>query len=155
MDKNKVVKFKKLSPKAVTPSYSKPGDAGLDLTAISCNHNQSFIEYGTGIAIEIPYGYIGLLFPRSSVTNKSLILKNSVGVIDSNYRGELKLRFQSLEFEKFTLGTHIEVIHTNEYKIGDRVGQLVIVPIPNIMLDEVDELSKTERGEDGYGSTGN
>jgi len=145
------VRFKKLSPDAVTPSYSKIGDAGLDLTAVSAQHSDNYIEYKTGIAVEIPEGYVGLLFPRSSVTNKDMILKNCVGVIDSNYRGEMTLRFRGFAYHTFGK----QRIYDNVYKKGDRVGQLVIVPIPAIELEEVLELSETNRGADGYGSTGN
>jgi dUTP pyrophosphatase len=141
------VKFKKLLPGAVTPSYAKPGDAGLDLTATSHHYTEEYIEYSTSIAVEIPEGFVGLLFPRSSVTNKSMMLKNSVGVIDSNYRGEIKLRFA-------TVNTHPHHSHNNYYQVSDRVGQLIIVPIPNIELEEVEELTETNRGADGYGSTG-
>ena len=135
------VRFKKLHPDAVTPSYSKIGDAGLDLTAHwMMNVNDSYIEYGTSIAVEIPEGYVGLIFPRSSVSNKqNFYLKNSVGVIDSGYRGEIKLRFnRDKEF----------------YSAGDKIGQLIILPYPTIYLEEVEELSSTERGNGGFGSTG-
>ena len=142
-----IVNFKKLSPEAVTPSYSKIGDAGLDLTAISYDKTPDFIEYGTGIAVEIPAGYVGLLFPRSSVTKKDLMLKNSVGVIDSNYRGEIKLRFA-------TLNLTAPYIKGQYYDIDERVGQLIIVPIPTIELVEKEELSDSNRGEGGFGSTG-
>lgn len=155
MNRNVIVNFKKLSLEAVTPSYSKPGDAGLDLTAISKIETPDYIEYGTGIAIEIPYGYVGVLCPRSSVTNKSMLLKNSIGVIDSNYRGELKLRFYSYDYEKWVLGIKTGGIYKNIYNVGDRVGQLVVVPIPNVMLYEVEKLSETDRGDGSYGSTGN
>jgi len=134
------IRFKKLHPDAVPPCYAKDGDAGLDLTAISKSINDTFIEYGTGIALEIPYGYVGLVFPRSSVSKlEDFYLKNSVGVIDSGYRGEIKLRFNK----------------SNEsYKAGDKVGQLIIVPYPKIKLQEVSELSSSERGSGGFGSTG-
>jgi len=135
------VKFKKLHKDATVPSYSKIGDAGLDLTAHwMINVNSSYIEYGTSIAVEIPEGYVGLIFPRSSVSNKqNFYLKNSVGVIDSGYRGEIKLRFnRDKEF----------------YSAGDKIGQLIIIPYPTIYLEEVEELSNTERGEGGFGSTG-
>ena len=134
------VKFKKLHPDAVTPSYAKDGDAGLDLTAISKSINDTFIEYGTGIALEIPHGYVGLVFPRSSVSKlENFYLKNSVGVIDSGYRGEIKFRFNK----------------SNEsYKAGEKVGQLIIIPYPTVKLQEVNELSDTERGGGGFGSTG-
>jgi len=145
------VRFKKVHPDAVTPSYSKIGDAGLDLTAVSNVHADKYVEYATGIAIEIPEGYVGLLMPRSSVTDKNMVLKNSVGVIDSNFRGEMKVRFKA--FSHHTFGT--KKIYDDVYKKGDRVGQLVIVPAPFIELEEVPELSETNRGTDGYGSTGN
>jgi dUTP pyrophosphatase len=135
------VRFKKLHPDAIRPTYAKDGDAGLDLTAISKSHNDKFIQYGTGIAVEIPKGYVGLIFPRSSVSKlEDFYLKNSVGVIDSGYRGEIMLRFNN----------------SNEsYKAGEKVGQLIIIPYPTIYLEEVDDLSSTERGDGGFGSTGN
>ncbi len=141
------VRFKKLHPDAVTPTYAKVGDAGLDLTAISIKETDRYIQYNTGIAVEIPEGHVGFLCPRSSVTDLDLMMKNSVGVIDSNYRGELKLRF--LRFVRNDASFVSE-----EYKVGDRAGQLIIVPIPHIDLEEVGELSETVRGEGGYGSTG-
>ena len=136
------VKVKKLHKDAVIPKYANPGDAGLDLTAVSHKpHGDGidFQEYGTGLAFEIPKGYVGLLFPRSSITTKQMMLKNSVGVIDSVFRGEVKLRF----------------IGTDDYKVGDRVGQLIIIPYPEIELEEVEELEDSVRGTGGYGSTGN
>lgn len=144
------VKFKKLCPEAVTPSYSKIGDAGLDLTAVTSHQSDDYIEYGTGIAIEIPENHVGLLFPRSSITQRELILKNSVGVIDSNFRGEIKLRFKGFLFTEYFTKKYYRT-----YTIGERIGQLVIVPIPTIELEESDELSQTVRGANGYGSTGN
>ena len=142
-----IVNFKKLTPEAVTPFYSKIGDAGLDLTALTISETTiPYIEYGTGISIEIPAGHVGLLFPRSSVTNRALILKNSVGVIDSNYRGEIKLRFSTI---------NVDPLQRHQfYSIGDRIGQLVIVPIPTIELVEKEELSDSDRNEGGFGSTG-
>jgi dUTP pyrophosphatase len=136
------VNFKRLNPDAVTPTYAKDGDAGLDLTAVtkSTKSGLPFVEYGTGIAVEIPYGYVGLIFPRSSVSKmENFYLKNAVGVIDSGYRGEILLRFN-----KSNTG----------YDIGDKVGQLIILPYPQIQLEEVAELSDTQRGVGGFGSTG-
>lgn len=144
------VKFKKLSPDAVTPTYAKPGDAGLDITAISAIHGDNYIDYKTGIAVEIPEGYVGMLFPRSSVTNKNMMLKNSVGILDSGYRGEISFRYKG--FSSRTFGQ--KRIYDDVYKPGDRVGQLVIVPIPQIELEQVEELSSSERAEGGYGSSG-
>ncbi len=139
-----VIKIKKLDSKAVTPAYAKAGDSAVDLTAISIakvdRDEFGYMEYSTGLAIEIPEGHVGLLFPRSSISNSGLILTNSVGVIDSGYRGEIKLRFK-----------HIP--DTAYYKPGDRIGQLIIIPYPQINFQEVEELSSTERGEGGFGST--
>jgi dUTP pyrophosphatase len=137
------VKVKKMHAEAVIPSYSKPGDAGLDLTAVSeeWNEGNTMVTYGTGLSIEIPEGYVGLLFPRSSVCKTSLNLSNSVGVIDSGYRGEIMLKYRYPE-------------EGSVYDLGDRVGQLIIMPYPQIKLIEAEELSSTERGEGGYGSSG-
>ena len=138
------VKFKKISENAVAPQQAHPSDAGYDLVAVSrkTNKNPEYIEYGTGLAIEIPDGYVGLVFPRSSVSKTSLCLRNSVGVIDSGYRGEIKLRFGVDNNSKI------------EYSLYDKVGQLVFMKIPNINLIESEFLSDSERGEGGFGSTG-
>jgi len=139
------VNFKKLTPQAVTPTYAKEGDAGLDLTITSIISNTTFqVIYGTGIAIEIPEGHVGLVFPRSSVRNYDLILANCIGVIDSIYRGEIELTFNK--------NTGLD---SYKYDIGDRGAQLIILPYPNINLIEKKELTKTVRNTDGHGSTGN
>lgn len=139
-----LVKVKKLVPEAVIPSYSKVGDAGMDLTITREIENTSFsVSYGFGIAMEIPQGYVGLVFPRSSVRNQDLILSNCVGVIDSGYRGELQATF------KKTNG-----LDSIKYKVGERGAQIIILPYPTIYMTEVPELSNTERGSGGFGSTG-
>lgn len=136
------VKIKKLTDKAVIPKYAKDGDAGLDLTATSRRQDGAgFIEYGTSLAVEIPYGYVGLIFPRSSISKVNMSLTNSVGVVDSGYRGEIKFRFKPAGVGK------------GLYDVGERVGQLVVLPYPNIELEEVTELSETARGDGGFGST--
>lgn len=141
------VNIKKVSPNAVIPSYAKPGDAGLDLTATNYKYNSThnYYEYYTGLALEIPDGYMGLIFPRSSISKTDLVLCNGIGVADSKFRGELKLRFfpRSINLKK-----------PNIYKVGDRIGQLIILPYPLIKLNEVEELSETERGAGGFGSSG-
>ena len=138
------VAIKKLHSNAVIPSYAKPGDAGLDITATSVISNTTFeVTYGTGLAVEIPTDHVGLLFPRSSVRKYDLQLANSVGVIDSGYRGEIQFTFNK------TQG-----LDSIKYKIGDRIGQLVILPYPQIQLVEEQQLSDTERGEGGFGSSG-
>lgn len=137
------LKVKKLHPDAVIPSIAKPGDAGMDLTAVSQSVDaDTNMIYHIGIAVEIPEGYVGLLFPRSSNSKKDLLLSNSVGVIDSGYRGELMVKFKKLQ----TFPKH--------YEVGERVAQLVIIEIPKVTVSEVDELSSSERGEGGFGSTG-
>ena len=175
------VKIKKLDNAAVIPSYATNGDAGLDMTAVSCQIDESglFIEYGTGLAVEIPEGYVGLLFPRSSVSKTTLILANHVGVVDSGYRGEIKFRFKDLGMKGKTMEPEILktlqedrarkglplltgpvenaiwIANESSYEIGDRVGQLVIIPYPQITFEEVEDLEDSQRGTGGYGSTGN
>jgi dUTP pyrophosphatase len=139
-----MVKVKKLDPNAVIPSYSKVGDAGMDLTITKEIENTSFsVSYGFGIAMEIPKGYVGLVFPRSSVRNQDLILSNCVGVIDSGYRGEIQATF------KKTNG-----LDSLKYNVGERGAQIIILPYPQVFMTEVPELSNSERGEGGFGSTG-
>lgn len=135
------VKIKKLHPDAVIPKYAKPGDAGLDLTAVDVDADGSTLTYKTGLAIEIPPWHVGLLFPRSSVYKTGQTLTNCVGVIDSGYRGEIMLKYTLSPYQR-------------EYDIGDRVGQLIIMPYPRIDFVETDKLIPTERGDGGYGSTG-
>ena len=139
------VRVKKLHDDAVIPAYSKPGDAGLDLTATSIAKD-SFgnVVYGTGLAIEIPIGYVGLIFPRSSNSKTDLYLTNHVGVVDSGYRGEIMFKFRA----------NPSLINAVIYQVGDRVGQLIIIPYPQIELTESAELSDSERGDGGFGSTG-
>jgi dUTP pyrophosphatase len=142
------VNIKKLHSDAVIPTYAKEGDAGMDLVAtsiISETHTQ--ITYGLGIALEIPNGFVGLVFPRSSIRKTRLQLSNSVGVIDSGYRGELQATFNKIT-------TTLEN-QKNDYKVGDRVAQIMIIPHPSIDFQEVEYLSNTQRGEGGFGSTGN
>ena len=139
------VKIKKLDKKAVLPKYANVGDAGMDLTATSKWYDDdNNVCYGTGIAMEIPKGYVGLVFPRSSNAKQDLILSNGVGVIDSGYRGEIMLKFKLVE------DRHL----AKDYNVGDRIGQIIILPYPRIDFIEVEQLSETERGNGGYGSSG-
>jgi len=143
------VKIKKLDPNAVIPTYAKDGDAGMDLVATKIISNTTFdITYGTGIAMEIPKGYVGLVFPRSSIRKTDLSLTNSVGVIDSGYRGEIQATFKKV------FGENDIRISQTDYKVGDRIAQIIIVPYPKIKFVEVDDLTTTERGDGGFGSTG-
>lgn len=149
------IKFKKLHEKAVLPSYAKAGDAGLDMTATEIYSTEDFVGYKTGIAVEIPEGYVGLLFPRSSNCKKDLLLCNSVGVVDSGYRGEIEFRFKRVpKLGMDASGAFAPAGALEVYEPGERIGQLVIVPYPTIEPEFADELSSTERGEGGYGSSG-
>ena len=138
-----VINESKSDAGAKIPKYAKRGDAGMDLYAVS----QSFDKhnnyvYGTGLAMEIPEGYVGLLFPRSSISKTAHSLRNAVGVIDSGYRGEIIFKFD---------------INTNNspvYEVGERIGQIIIMPYPQIEFEEAFELSKSQRGKGGFGSSG-
>ena len=153
------VKIKKTHKNAVVPKYARFGDAGMDLTAVSKEiDSDGNLVFDTGIAVEIPKGYVGLIFPRSSNAKKDLLLSNSVGVIDSNYRGSISLKFKHtcniIDEVKGDNKIHFNFAKESYYEVGDRVAQLIIVPYPNIEFLEVDELSETDRGTGGYGSTG-
>ena len=150
------VNVKKLDSNAVIPTYAKHGDAGMDLTATSKWYDESGnVCYGTQLAFEIPSGFAGFLFPRSSNTKKDLILGNSVGVIDSGYRGEVVLKFKAIDTKYLEDGrlTYTKKDFMDSYNIGDRIGQIVIMPVPQIEFNVVDELSTTDRGVGGFGST--
>ena len=141
------IKFKKLDPRAVTPERAHKSDAGIDLTCtqITTEINecgQLILVYHTGLAIEIPEGYFGLLVPRSSVYKKSLMLTNCAGVIDSGYRGEIMGKFRATT----------DVVPA-VYKPGEKFAQLLILPCIDASFTESFELSNSDRGEDGYGST--
>ena len=168
------VRIKRLHPNSVIPTYAKEGDAGLDLTAVDKYFDiDGNVVYHTGLAVEIPEGYVGLLFPKSSICKEDLSLCNSVGVIDSNYRGEIIVKFKptpmfeieeesQIEKDKFKSYERIGVAESAEnmdtlnmhYKVGQRIAQLIIMPYPQIEFEEVKELTKTERGDGGFGSSG-
>ena len=145
------VRIKKLHKNAVIPAYAKQGDAGLDFTAVEMSKdNVGNITYHTGLAVEIPQGYVGLLFPRSSISKKQQFLTNCVGVIDSGYRGEIMAKFKPV---MGTYDTILELFESNEYQVGDRIVQMIILPYPQIEFEEVEELSSSKRGHGGFGST--
>lgn len=139
------VGVKKLNEKATIPKYAKEGDAGMDLTAVERKFvdekKYGYIEYDTGLAFEIPDGYVGLIFPRSSVSETGLILANAVGVVDSKYRGSVKCRFKYIP-------------DCELYSVGERVAQMIIMPYPIVKIIEKEQLSETDRGDGGFGSTG-
>ena len=136
------IKIKKLSENAVIPKYAMHGDAGMDLTVTDIEIVDHFhIKYKFGIAIDIPLGYVGLVYPRSSIYKQGQILTNSVGVIDSGYRGEICA---------VMMGNNSDL----SYKVGDRAAQIMIIPYPQIEFEESNDLSESERGSGSYGSTG-
>ena len=135
------VNIKRLQENATLPFYAKESDAGMDLVITDIKGETEWdISYGFGISMEIPEGFMGLVFPRSSIRKTDLVLSNAVGVIDSGYRGEIQATFKKTGL--------------NKYEIGDRGAQLIIIPHPSIEFQEVEELTNTERGEGGFGSTG-
>jgi len=140
------VKYTKLIRHAIAPTYAHETDAGMDLYAAEFHWDvdKEVWRYKTGIAFEIPVGFVGLVFPRSSICNVKANLTNCVGVIDSCYRGDVGLVFRDTD-----------PFNSNApYKVGDRIGQIIIIPIPKIKLQLVEELSETDRGDGGYGSSG-
>jgi len=139
------IKIKKTHRLAQIPSKAHESDAGFDLVAADKRYSSDdetglYTEYRSGLSLEIPKGYVGLVFPRSSVSETRHTLRNSVGVIDSGYRGEIKLRFSPDD-------TH------RGYQIGDRIGQIVFMRLPSVKFVEVSNLDKSERGEGGFGSS--
>lgn len=138
---NVSVSYKRTSPESFKPTKSHEHDAGYDLRATSLKYDNNMLEYGTGIHINIPVGYVGILTPRSSVSERNMLLANSVGIIDAGYQGEIKVRYKLLKDAKI-------------YDIGDRVAQIVIIELPQVELIEVDDFTRSARGNGGFGSTG-
>lgn len=141
------IKAKKLHLNAIIPSKQKEGDVGLDLTCTSKNYDKSSSTYiyGFGLSIELEPGYFGLIVPRSSIYKKSQVLTNHCGIIDENYRGELKAIFRD---------SNPNVFSYDRYEVGDRIAQLIVLPYPNVEIEEVSELSHSNRGEKAFGSSG-
>lgn len=140
------IKFAKLNQEAVIPTYAKDDDACLDLTAISMEYNSetNTYDYDFGLSVEIPSGHVGLLFSRSSVAKTDLILANGTGVIDAGYRGRLGAKYRT------------SVVNPKTWQVGQRIAQLMVIPIPKLEVVEEDHgnLSKTQRGTGGWGSSG-
>lgn len=149
------VKIRKVHPNAVIPTYAHPGDAGMDVTAVAINVTDDYIEYDTGLQFQLPSGYVMLIFPRSSNSKKDLLLANSVGVLDSGYTGNLKLRFKrSYRIKNVPSYKNYRIDSYNWYEVGDRVGQIMIIPYPEINFIETEDFEDTERGSGGFGSSG-
>ena len=141
------INIKKLNENAAIPTYGSEFSAGADLYALADEpivieaHKTVLVH--TGVAMEIPTGYVGLVFARSGLaTKRALAPANKVGVIDSDYRGEIMVALHNHGDEPKTVEN------------GERIAQLVLVPYLTAEFDEVDELSDTVRGEGGFGSTG-
>lgn len=159
MQENTVfIKFKRLDEKAVIPTYAHDGDVGMDMTAISMEYdpkNDMYI-YHTGLSVETDKGYGIFLFPRSSNRKTDAYLCNHVGIVDSAiYRGEIMFCFKNRDKLGFISKLFVDPITKAPYNVGDRIGQMVVMPYPKVQLNVVDELSETDRGENGFGSTGN
>lgn len=154
------IRFKNLG-NATLPSYAKPGDGGMDIVATKKWYDEfGNVCYGTDLAMEIPEGYVCLIFPRSSNSKKDLILSNGIGVLDSGFRGELTFKFKPspVYSEIGEWGWNsiwLKESHHQDYEIGDRIGQIIILPYPTIEPEWADELTETERGTNGWGSSGN
>lgn len=141
------IKIKRLNERAKIPTFGTEFSAGADLYCAEeheisvCSGQKCSI--GTGISMEIPEGYVGLVFARSGLACKNgLRLCNSVGVIDADYRGEIKVVL------------HNDSKYVREIKPGERVAQMIVMPYPKVSFIEVEELSDTVRGESGFGGTG-
>ena len=165
------IKCKQLDEKAVIPFYAKEGDACMDITAIDLEYdlkNDRYI-YHTGLAFEVPEGYYMDLRPRSSNTKCDFYIPNAPGTLDSGYRGELLVVFKrrdKIALEDFAMlfkgcdPNQVMTAYVNSmlsiapYVPGDRVCQMQVLPRPNVNIEVVEELSESERGEGGFGSTG-
>lgn len=165
------IKFKKLAENAKMPTKAHESDAGYDLYVSSVNFSAEGTKcYHSGIAMEIPAGYVGLLFPRSSVYKTGMRMANCVGVIDSGYRGDIMAHFRSdladvhprtikdwflrLLSRPFNLHCICNWNSGENYSVGDRFAQLIIMPYPEVELVEAGELSGSDRGIGGHGSSG-
>lgn len=153
------LKVKRVCDEATLPFYAHESDAGMDLKAVSVEYNDEMdcYIYHTGLAFKIPDGYMGLLYPRSSNRKTNAYLTNGTGVVDSGYTGEVLLCYKLRDCSKFIRnddGT-LAVNDLAPYKVGDKIGQLIVMPYPKVKIIEVGELEKTDRGDNGFGSSGN
>jgi dUTP pyrophosphatase len=144
MDKQ-IIKIKKLVENFTLPTKGNNDDSNAcyDVIAYSIDITEDYIEYGLGFSTEISKGYKGVIVPRSSISKYDLIQCNSPAQIDSNYRGEWKVRFKVTKRENPKI-----------YKIGDRVAQIYFEKVNDIVFQEVETLSNSDRGDKGFGSTG-
>lgn len=164
------VKFQKLVPEAVVPTFGREGDVGADLVCTSRHFDENGAAvYGTGIALQLPEGYYADLRARSSIAKYDLVLANGIGTIDPNYRGELILKFKpSAAFydhaDNPLAGTQtsttdfVALFEDMEdavlYNIGDKIGQIIVLPYPKVNFVEVEQVQDSNRGTAGFGSSG-
>ncbi len=156
------VGFKRLHKYASIPEPAHEGDFCCDAVAVTVKVTDNYIEYGLGFAADIPPGWAILLYPRSSISKKDLSLCNGVGVVDSNYKGEICARFKPTKVnlpDIFHENGSISIGRSgdpgNLYVVGDRVVQMSLVPYHPIEWEEVEEIGESERGSGGFGSSGN
>lgn len=171
-----IVKFKRVHPDAVLPHYAHPDgeDNGLDLVAASITETDDYIEYDTGIAVEIPKGYCGLLVPNSRCSKKDLVMCNAPGIIDPGYRGTMRARYKKVWHLPTLLRKFLQSVcalisnafgevaglraqevkfEVKHFEVGEVVAQLVIIPAPQIEVEETDTLTPSMRDTAGFGST--
>lgn len=150
------IQVKKLHEDAVLPVAANSTDAGFDLVAIDDGTvEKTYIQYRTGISIQPPPGYHTEIFPRSSVSKTDLVLANSIGLVDEGYRGEILVRFKIVPNPSH-MGSELGQLLWSPitFKKGDRIAQLVIRKTAKAQFEWVDELTETQRGAGGFGSTG-
>lgn len=159
------IKFKKLHPDAVAPVRGSLGAAGFDLTAVTVRRAGDLYIYDTGLAFEVPHGYFGAIYARSSLFFTGLETVNGVGVIDSDYRGGVLVVYREMDGTYMARKRGLKRMfpgrehHMRPYEAGDRIAQIIIQPCfmmhgEEVWFAEADELSETARGTGGYGSTG-
>lgn len=147
------LRAKRLHDSAILPTQAKPGDAGWDLYS---NESRRLypglrLAISTGIALELPHGYVGLVCPRSGLArNYGVTVLNAPGVIDSGYRGEIIVLLQSCS-DITHMDSSLDVLHIQQ---GDRIAQLLVMESPQVVLSEVETLGDSERGDSGFGSSG-
>lgn len=143
------VKIKKLNANAKMPTKAHNSDACYDLYCSEVTVDWAYNELTckTGLAFEIPEGYAGYVYPRSSVTKYPIILHNCVGIIDSGFRGDVTVKFTITDMRRF-------LSEEGAYQVGDRIAQILIAPAPLTEFEWADNLDDSDRGEGGYGSTG-
>jgi dUTP pyrophosphatase len=152
------VKFKKLHPNATIPKQATELSGGWDITVTEIiKESEDFVICKLGFALEIPKGYKLTLVPRSSLTKTKWILQNSPGLGDADYIGEYQYRFRALPIN-IGWNNKAEYCLTYSkfpYKVGDRIGQVYLEEVIPIEWEVTEDLSDTERGSGGFGSTGN